>query len=90
MLSSTTGMQAADHFRIADFGPICASSLYFDQAPNLSCTCYDEGGPGQCPFHPLESQFVCHIILNGHVKKSCLRMPMHGAEMIWILTLTVV
>ena len=60
-------MQAADHFRIAGFGPICASSLYFDQAPGLSCTCYDEGGPGQCPFHP----FGKSVRLSHNSKRSC-------------------
>lgn len=61
-------MQAADHFRIADFGNVRASSMYFDQQPGLRCTCYDGSGPGgSCPFHP----FGKRLHLSHNSQRSC-------------------
>ena len=64
-VAEPAAVEAADHFRIASFGTVCASSLYFDQAPGLRCTCYDEGGPpGQCQFHPFGKRL--HLSHNSH------------------------
>jgi len=70
-------MHDEDHFRIDELGGASDSSLYFDQAPGLSCTCYDEGSdPGQCRFHP----FGKRVHLSHNSKRSCEEVMLAYAE----------
>jgi len=51
-------MHDEDHFRIDELGGTSASSLYFDQPPGLSCTCYDEGSDrGSIPMRGVNTNY---------------------------------